>query len=675
MAMSDVYNIGVIHPRGWVPPPPAPGAPGGGPGGPAEADPYADFPTAPKGEAKAPTQAAAGADPYADFPTEAPQAQPPSREVGIGEALGKGFTTGASFGFAPAIEGLAAAAGPDYQPKLDQDGNPVEMPNPMAPIVGAAKLIKEYFSDQKLSDLVTGGHHAVADAYTRGREAALADQTLAKEQHPQAYLAGQLAGAVAMPVPGAGAMKAATVGARALGGLKAGAIGGGLYGAGEATSEGQALPDVAKSAGLGAAVGGPLGAGIGAAVGPRVRAALTPGEQAARTAESIGAPIPKGVASDSRAIRSATSATASVPIMGARVRNALDATREAAGDVVGQSGVDQAIAANRNRVNALYDGVRSQIDQTAVAPMPRTAAVIQRVKANRQAAGWADPGQGLEQFENVSQGATFNGAHRARVDAREAGDVANPHPGYNAADFNLITRAMTADLRDMVGRLATRSPQRAQRAFDQAEKQFGPISEANKFLARIAKTRGPGAGLDELGFNPATGEFSLEKFVTAWNKLNPQARPFVPEPAHAANIESIFQMGSHIKSSMRERNVSHTSTPLIMMDLARDAILGGVAIGTGAVGAGSALGGAVMAAPAIMFAHWLSSPAIASSMSAWSRVYRAMTLGTPTPARIAAFNVATRNLANNLGLPVENVMRAAQRRLAAPAGDENKNQQ
>jgi hypothetical protein len=65
--------------------------------------------------------------------------------------------------------------------------------------------------------LVTGGHHDVADAYTRGREAALADQNLAKEQHPQAYLAGQLAGVVAMPVPGAGAMKAATVGARAIG--------------------------------------------------------------------------------------------------------------------------------------------------------------------------------------------------------------------------------------------------------------------------------------------------------------------------------------------------------------------------------------------------------------------------------------------------------------------------
>lgn len=646
-----------VYPKGGEPPPGGamPGAAGGDPFG---AD--SDAPVAATTKAKPQVQTA---DPFGADTDEAPQAKPPAREVGTGEALGKGVLEGASFGFAPAITGLAEAAGPEWTQKETYG----ETGNPVAPIVGAAKMLHGYLS----------GHPdpEVQDAYERGRKAALDDQGLAKEQHPMVYLAGHLAGTAAMPIPGAGAMRAATTGERILGGVRAGGIGGGLYGAGEATSEGQSPGDVVKSAAEGAAVGAPLGGAIGGIAGPRVRAALTPGEQAARTAEIIGAPIPKGVASDSRAIRSATSATASVPLMGARVRNALDATREAAGDVVGGSGVDQAIASNRARINTLYDGVRGQIDQNATLPMPRTAAVIQRVRANRQAAGWADPGQGLEQFENVSQGATFNGAHRARVDAREAGDVTNPHPGYNAADFNLITRAMTADLRDMVGRLATNSPARAQQVFDRAETQFGPISEANKFLARIAKARGPGAGLDELGFNSATGEFSLDKFVTAWNKLNPQSRPFVPEPAHAANIEAIFQMGTHIKSSMRERNTSHTSTPLIMMDLARDAILGGVAVGTGAVAAGSVAGGAVMAAPAIMFAHWLSQPAIASSMSAWTRAYRVATLGQPTPARIAAFNVATRNLANNLGVPVETILKAAQRRIAGTASDEDQDQQ
>lgn len=634
----------------------------GGSGPPSTAvDPFAGDHDAPPTQGKAAKQPAA--DPFAADSDEPAKPKVPAREMGTGEALGQGAAHGVTFGFAPALQGLVEAAGPEYQHHTDPISGQ-DRPSPAAPIVGAAKMLSGYLS----------GHPdpEVQAAYTRGREAALADENLAKETHPQVYLAGQLAGTLAMPIPGAGAMRAGTMGARALGGARAGAVGGGLYGAGEATSEGQSPGDVAKSAAVGAAIGAPLGAGVGAVVGPRTVNALSPGQQAARTAEIIGAPITKGLASDSRAIQSATSATASVPLIGARVRNAVDRTAEAAGDVVSGSGVDAAIAANRSRINGLYDSVRNQIDQNAVAPMPRTDAAVQRVIASRRAAGQPHPAHGLEQFEHLGRnGATFNGMHRARVDAREAGNVLNPHPGYNAADFNMITRAMTGDIRDAVGRLATRSPQRAQRAFAEAETQFGPISEANKFLARIAHQRGPGAGLNEIGFNPATGNFSLNKFVTAWNKLNPQIRPFVPEPQHRAAIEAIFQMGTHIKSSLRESNTSHTSTPLIMMDLARDAILGGVAIGTGAMSAGSAVGGGVLAAPVLVFMHWLAQPAVASSMSRWARLYQAVTLGQPTLARIAAFNVATRNLANNLGVPAESIIRAAQRQLAAPAGDED----
>jgi hypothetical protein len=382
--------------------------------------------------------------------------------------------------------------------------------------------------------------------------------------------------------------------------------------------------------------------------------ALSPGQQAAATAERLGAPLPRGVASDSRALQSTTSAAASVPIIGSRIRNAVDATREAAGEAVGQSGVDDAIAANKQRINDLYDGVRGQIDPDRPMPMLRTGAVLDRVKAQRTAAGWQNPSQGLEQFENLAtDGASFNGAQRARVDAREAGNSLTPNPGFNAADYNAISRAMTADIRN---NLEVQGGQRALSGFDRAEQSFGPISEANAVLSRISRQRGPGAGLDELGFNPATGSFSLDKFVTSWNKIKPESRPFVPAPQHTSNIKDIFQMGSHIKSSMREQNTSHTSTPLIMMDLARDAILGGVAIGTGAVGAGSALGGTAMAAPAIMLMRWLSNPAKASAMAKFGRANYAYT-SAPTTARQAALNIATRNLASNLGVPVADIVK------------------
>jgi hypothetical protein len=440
-----------------------------------------------------------------------------------------------------------------------------------------------------------------------------------------------------------------------------GGIGSGAYTAGTDVSRETPLPEMAGDVAINTVEGMGLGAATGGVLGPRAPRPGSPGQRAAATAQALNAPLPKGIASDSRAVRSSTAAAASIPIFGARIRNAVDATREAAGNVINQSGVDEAIDANRTRINNLYDTVRARINPDQPMAMPRTAAALARVRANRTAARQANPGQGLEQFDNIAQqGASFNGAHRARVDAREAGDALNPHPGYNAADYNLITRAMTADIRANVH---AQGGNPALAAFDRAERQFGPISTANKFLNRIARARGPGAGLDELGFNPATGEFSLDKFVTAWNKLNPQARPFVPEAAHARNIQAIFEMGQHIKSSLRERNTSHTSTPLIMWDLARDAIMTGAAVGAGVVSGMSVVGSGAAALPAIVLAHWVSSPARAASMAAWARAYRAYVVN-PSPARIGVMTIATRNLANTLGLDPNVMVKAIQSRIA-----------
>lgn len=397
--------------------------------------------------------------------------------------------------------------------------------------------------------------------------------------------------------------------------------------------------------------------------------ALSP---AAQTAEAIGAPLPRGIASNNRAINSATSASASIPLFGARIRNAVDATREAAGDVIGQSGVDAAITANRGAIDNLYNTVRNSINPDQVMPMPQTASAVAAVRARRVAARQANPDQGLEQFENIgAQGASFNGAHRARVDARDAGDSLSPHPGYNAADYNQITRAMTGDIRVNVSR---HGGQAALDAFDRAERNFGPISEANRFLSRIARQRGPGAGLDEIGFNPATGQFSLDKFVTAWNKINPQARPFVPEPAHRANIDAVFEMGQHIKSTMRERNTSHTAAPLIMWDLARDAIMTGAAVAGGFVSGLSVVGSGAAAMPAVVFAHWLSRPATAASMARWSRLFQAAQSSPINTQRLAQFNIATRNLANNLGVNVNAITQAVQRYLPTSAQEQQQQQ-
>jgi hypothetical protein len=302
----------------------------------------------------------------------------------------------------------------------------------------------------------------------------------------------------------------------------------------------------------------------------------------------------------------------------------------------------------------------------------------------------------LEQSDNVANGATFNGAHRARVDAREAGRAVVPHPGYNAADYNRLTRAMGADLRDMAaGSAHNQSPtgrRAAIDAFDRAEREFGPLAKQNDILHKLIESRGEGAIatllnagketggntallaqlrrtmntqdfqviggqlLHELGHSPATSEFSLGRFVTNWNKTSPRARGILFSPQHQANIEDIVGMGAHIKSALRESNTSHTANALILIDIARDAIEAGIAVGAGVLSGASVMASGAAAAPALLFSHWLSGPATSSSMAAWSRA-RAGMLNNPTPARVAMFNIATRNLSHNLGIPMEVILK------------------
>jgi len=268
-----------------------------------------------------------------------------------------------------------------------------------------------------------------------------------------------------------------------------------------------------------------------------------------------------------------------------------------------------------------------------------------------------------------------------------------------------LTRAMTADLRDMAaaatkgtgGNPATRAQQVATvRAFDDAEKEFGRLSEQNGLLHKLVNSQGQasiekllgaakekggnlpllaqlrhsmptsefevigGTLLHELGQSPATGEFSLARFFTGWNKLSDGAKRTLFSPQHLNDINDIAGLGEQIKKALRESNTSHTANVLIWFDLARDAILLAASGVAGTLGTGT-IAGAALGAPGVLMMRWLSSPAKASAMAKWSRARLGM-INHPAPGRLAVFNLATRNLSNNLGVPVESILK----RLAAP---------
>src|SRR5262249_19020560 len=192
---------------------------------------------------------------------------------------------------------------------------------------------------------------------------------------------------------------------------------------------------------------------------------------------------------------------------------------------------------------------------------------------------------------------------------------------------------------------------------------FGPLAELNGRLNRLVHAQGEGAistllkaakeqGGDttllaqlqrsmpaaefqhiggqllyELGHQPATGEFSLAKFVTEFEKLSPRARGILFEPNHLRGIENIVQMGRHIKGALKESSTSHSANLLVLLDVAKDAALLAHDIANqGLPGAGAAIGAGTTAG-LWGLTHWLANPAQAAAVSRWTTAYRAITLG------------------------------------------------
>jgi hypothetical protein len=641
-----------------------------------------------------------------------------------------------------------------------------DITNPVRPIADLLGLPQDHEIVQGIARLVMDkiqGTSQATGAYTQGRDTAQETQDLAAKQHPWAYYPSMVAGSLALPVPalkgGAAAVDAlraahAVEAARAAGAAPGavhflaeqaaqaaskaravqigqtaatGATLGGVQGVGEGVSRGESLPEIAAGGAKGAIVGGVVGGGVGAVlprVAPRAPAVLSEGQRAAQTAADLKGSIPRGLASDKGWLQTFTAGMKSFPLFGSRISHQVGDVQERAGnrlheiatDLTGGStnraaageavrkGADTASENVTKIIRQSYKNVFNKVDQTTQFPMPRTQAALRQIKAERVEKGWEDPGLGLKQWENVSEGATVKGAQGARSEASSKGGGINPHPGFDAGHYNLLTKAMTDDLRANVYAAAhgdAAAKQAALDAFDRADRLFGPFSEFNRFLRDIAEDNGEsaiarlmskaqektgdltllaqlratmppeafnqigGQVLHELGNQQ--GQFSLAKFVTEYDKLSPKARDLLFSPQHRQDIDNIFQMGSHIKGALKTANTSHTAAPLILLDLARDAVMTGAGVAVGAISGAGVAASAAAAAPGVVFAHWVSGPATARAVSNWTTAYRAATLGVPTPARIAAFKIATRNLAHNLNIPVEDVTRTIQQHLPAAA--------
>lgn len=445
------------------------------------------------------------------------------------------------------------------------------------------------------------------------------------------------------------------------------------------------------------------GEGIaGAALTPRSSpsAAIT----AATTAEELGAPLPVGLATENKALQAATKAAQQLPLVGPKIGEQAAKTVQAAGNKVGDiadelSGgvVDRAsagaslrpsikgvIEGNNSRIDDAFSSLRNMIDHTDPVELPTTEKVLKQIVAERKAAGQSNPKAGLEDVHNlVDEGATFNGLQRARSDIGNSLSFGTANPGFNAGDLKRVYGAMSRDMEHVVSMSAKEgvAPEATVAALKDANATAAPIIEFNKKLQQLSgissdeslvgtltkaaqnKTGNvkllaqlrqgmpqedfqqiAGTALSELGHNASTGKFSLNQFATKWEGMGDRAKNVLFSPEHKSALDNIAALGRHLKDADKFANTSNTAGAAAWAKLIAGgaAAVGALSYGDvsllikGIAGVGAGLG----------LARQLAKPAGASVISKWSRA-AVLADHAHTPARLAAFRLATRNVLTN----------------------------
>lgn len=171
-------------------------------------------------------------------PLDAPKSNKP--DVGRLNALGKGIESGVTLNWGDELASMGKAA---------TAGTPIEgAPLPGGFAIGFGRY---------LAEKVKGEDGPATQAFNQEIERRRGEMATAKEQYPGTVLTGEIAGAIAAPIPGMTAVRGAGLGANALRSAVVGSGAGALAGAGEGT-------DLASRA-TGAATGGAFGLAGGAA--------------------------------------------------------------------------------------------------------------------------------------------------------------------------------------------------------------------------------------------------------------------------------------------------------------------------------------------------------------------------------------------------------------------------
>lgn len=435
-----------------------------------------------------------------------------------------------------------------------------------------------------------------------------------------------------------------------------------------------------------------------------VEQATRPGQEVVAAAERLsqtGAPVqvPRAVATDNMAMQQVAAAASNVPVSGTPLVKAAEGTisqlgakadevaRSFGGAASPQEAGDTARSAIKNWITGesantatkLYDRVDGLIDPNVKTPLSATQSAVADIAAKRSSAALPSGKATDAVLEAVQRdgGLTYEGVKTLRTNIGEMLKNGILPEGMSGSELQKIYGALSMDLGASVQ--AAGGP-KAAAAFNRANQYYKLASQRRESLAKIVGADGnapaemvlsrieamagsssradisklmqarKAIGADDwneiastvvtrLG-RDAEGNFTPQRFITAYGKLSPAGKSILFRSGGkadlASHLDDIAKVSSRFKELQKFANPSGTAR----------AGLGG-AIGASSMvdpltTLGTVLGGRVLATV-------LSRPASAASAAKLAKAQAALVFS-PSPARLSAFNTASRNLVNTIGV-------------------------
>lgn len=346
---------------------------------------------------------------------------------------------------------------------------------------------------------------------------------------------------------------------------------------------------------------------------------LTEGEMVSEAGKRLGVDLPRAVTSDSMGTQWAGKIASNIPFSGTPLRKASEAairglddaaTRTQAeygignvstsGAAIREGVTDYIKGAVTDRKEMLYNKVGELVDPTKARPLTNTADIAAEIMLKREGAAITAPSEAVKRVQEALErpaGLTYEGTKNLRTYIGEMLDGRSPLPAdMSQGELKRIYGALSADLRAVAeaagGDKALRAFERANKyarlssdrseklasilgaksdegIFDRMTAMAGSSSRANINLLRAARKSVDAASWDEYASGvisrlgrDAEGNFSPDRFVTAYGKLTPEAKSILFKSTGRADaaqaLDDIAAVSSRMKSLNKYANPSGT---------------------------------------------------------------------------------------------------------------------